>query len=110
MTGNKQLQQIQRRLDKLGKLFPIKPLPSREDLIVEMAFGFLSDEQLWIVERMEGAGRVIPSNEEELEALAAHEEAFERATKVIDTSSNEEIRRLIDEDGTFPKSTPTQHS
>ena len=101
MTGSK-IQQFQRRLDKLAKLFPVTRPPSREKLIVHMAFGLMPPEQLWIQHKMEEAGRLIPSNEEEFQALAAWVSAFERATQVIDGSSEEEIQRLIDGFGKPP--------
>jgi len=104
MTGNK-IRQFQRRLDKLAKLFPVTPPPSREDLILKMALRLMPDEQLWLVHRMLEAGQLLPSNEQELQALAAYDSAFERAAQIIDNSSKEEIQRLIDE---FDKP-PTPH-
>lgn len=101
MTGSK-IQQFQRRLDKLASLFPVKPPPSREDLIGEMAVGLVTGEQLWLVDRMLEAERLIPTNEQELQAVAAYNSAFERATQVIDSSSKEEIQRLIDKFGKLP--------
>jgi len=101
MTRSK-IQQFQRRLDKLTKLYPVTPTPSREDLIVEMALGLMQDEHLWIQHKMEDAGRSIPSNEQEFEALAAWDLAVEKAIHVIDTSSEEEIQRLIDGFGKPP--------
>jgi hypothetical protein len=101
MTGSK-IQQFQRRLDKLASLFPVTPPPSREDLIVEMAFGLMPVEHLWLLDRMLEAERLIPSNEQEFQALAAHQSAFERANQIIATSSAEEIQRLIDGFGKPP--------
>ena len=101
MTGNK-VKQLQRRLDKLAKIFPVKPPPSREDLIAEIAFGLIPSEQLWLVHSMLEAERLIPSNELELQAVCAYNSAFERATQIIDSSSEQEIQRLIDEFGKPP--------
>jgi hypothetical protein len=101
MTGNR-INQIQRRLDKLAKLFPVNPPLSREDLIAETAFGLIPTEQLWLVHCMLEADRLIPSTEEELQALVAYDAAFERAIEVIDGSSEEEIQRLIDGFGKLP--------
>ena len=70
--------------------------------VVEMALGLMPAEQLWTQHQMEEAGRLIPSNEEEFQALAAWVSAIERATQVIDGSSEEEIQRLIDGFGKLP--------
>ena len=101
MTGSK-IRQFQRRLDKLAKLFSVKPPPSREELIVEMALRLTPEEQLWLVHCMLEAGQLTPSNEQEFQAFAAYNSAFERATQVIDSSSEEEIQRLIDGFGKPP--------
>ena len=101
MTGNK-IRQFQRRLDKLGNLFPVKSPPTRENLIAEMAFRLIPGDQLWLVDRMLAAERLIPSNEEELAAVTAYNSAFEKAIQVIDNSSMEEIQRLVDKFGSPP--------
>jgi hypothetical protein len=61
-------------------------------------------DQLMLIERMCRAERSVPSSDEEFQALVAYDEAWKKATQVIDNSSKKEIQRLIDEYGTFPRS------
>jgi phage FluMu protein gp41 len=75
MTTDK-MRRIHSRLEKLGKLFPAKPVVTPEQAISVAAVQQMSGEDLMVLRRMIKAGRpLLASNERESEAVAAYRSA-----------------------------------
>ena len=87
MTGYK-MRRIQVRLEKLGKLFPEKPVITRKQDISHAAVQQMSGDDLMVLRRMIIAGRqLVVSNERESQAVAAYRSAVERVIRLTDGSS-----------------------
>ena len=95
MTGYK-MRRIQVRLEKLGKLFPEKPVVTPEQAIRRATVQQMSCEDLMTLRRMIKAGRLQASNERESQAVAAYRSAVERVIRLTGGSSKRGINRLID--------------
>jgi hypothetical protein len=95
MTGYK-MRRIQVRLEKLGKLFPEKPVVTPEQDIRRATVQQMSCEDLMTLRRMIKAGRLQASNERESQAVAAYRSAVERVIRLTGGSSKRGINRLID--------------
>jgi hypothetical protein len=95
MTGYK-MRRIQVRLEKLGKLFPEKPVVTPEQAIRRATVQQMSCEDLMTLRRMIKAGRLQASNERESQAVAAYRSAVERVIRLAGGSSKRGINRLID--------------
>lgn len=71
---------IQRRLQKLGRLVPVKPAPTPQQVISVKALPHMSGEDLLVLRRMirsRQAGQPLsPSNERESRVLEAYHSAF----------------------------------
>jgi hypothetical protein len=77
MTGYK-MRRIQVRLEKLGKLFPEKPVITRKQAVSRAAVQQMSGEDLMVLRRMIKAGRpLLASTERESQAVAAYRSAVE---------------------------------
>ena len=93
MTGYK-MRRIQVRLEKLGKLFPEKPVITRKQAISHAAVQQMSGEDLMVLRRMIKAGRPLQaSSERESQAVAAYRSAVERVIRV--TNGNPKARKSI---------------
>jgi hypothetical protein len=77
------MRQIQRRIEKLEMLFPVKPTPTPEQAVSQMALQQISGEDLMVLRSIIKAGRSLPSTERESQAVAAFRSAVERATGLI---------------------------
>ena len=87
MTGYK-MRRIQVRLEKLGRLFPEKPVVTPEQAISRAAVQQMSGEDLMVLRRMIKAGRpLLASNERESEAVAAYRSAVVAAIRLTGGSS-----------------------
>ena len=87
MNGYK-MRRIQVRLEKLGKLFPEKPVITRKQAISHAAVQQMSGEDLMVLRRMIIAGRpLLPSTEREFQAVAAYRSAVEKVIRLTDGSS-----------------------
>jgi hypothetical protein len=87
MTGDK-MRRIHSRLEKLGKLFPAKPVVTPEQAISLAAVQQMSGEDLMVLRRMIKAGRpLLASNERESEAVAAYRSAVAAAIRLTGGSS-----------------------
>src|SRR4051794_23322844 len=75
-TTGYNMRRIQVRLEKLSKLFPEKPVISREQAIGDAAVQQMSGEDLMVLRRMIIAGRQLQgSSEREALAVAAYHSA-----------------------------------
>src|SRR6202051_120075 len=73
------------RLEKLGKLFPEKPVITRKQAISHAAVQQMSGEDLMVLRRMIIAGRpLLPSTERESEAVAAYRSAIEKVIRLTE--------------------------
>src|ERR1700681_4233966 len=86
MTGYK-MRRIQVRLEKLGRLFPEKPVVTPEQDIRQATFQQMSCEDLITMRRMIKAGRLQASNEREAQAVAAYRSAVEKVIRLTEGSS-----------------------
>ena len=87
MTTDK-MRRIHSRLEKLGKLFPAKPVVTPEQAISRAAVQQMSGEDLMTLRRMIKAGRPLrASNERESEAVAAYRSAVEKVIRLMEGSS-----------------------
>src|SRR5882757_4694223 len=94
MTGYK-MRRIQVRLEKLGKLFPAKPLNTPEQAINLEVLQQMSGDDLMVLRRMIKAGRLQASNERESQAVAAHRSAVEKVIRLTGWSKRK-TATLID--------------
>ena len=86
MTGY--MRRIQVRLEKLGKLFPEKPVITQKQAINHAAVQQMSGEDLMVLRRMIIAGRQLqPSTEREFQAVTAYRSAVEKVIRLTDGSS-----------------------
>jgi len=82
MTGYK-MRRIQVRLEKLGKLFPAKPVIAQKQAISHAAVQQMSGEDLMVLRRMIIAGRQLQaSSEREAQAVAAYRSAVEKVIRL----------------------------
>ena len=82
------MRRIQVRLEKLGKLFPEKPVITQKQAISHAAVQQMSGEDLMVLRRMIIAGRpLLPSTERETEAVAAYRSAVEKVIRLTEGSS-----------------------
>ena len=89
ITGYK-MRRIQVRLEKLGKLFPEKPVITRKQAISHAAVQQMSGEDLMVLRRMIIAGRQLQaSSEREALAVAAYRSAVE-SIRLTDGSTKRE--------------------
>ena len=87
MTAQK-MRRIQVRLEKLGKLFPEKPVITRKQAISHAAVQQMSGEDLMVLRRMIIAGRQLQaSSEREALAVAAYRSAVEKVIRLTEGSS-----------------------
>jgi hypothetical protein len=87
MTGYK-MRRIQVRLEKLGKLFPEKPVITQKQAISHAAVQQMSGEDLMVLRRMIIAGRpLLASTERESQAVAAYSSAVEKVIRLTEGSS-----------------------
>ena len=87
MTGDK-MRRIHSRLEKLGKLFPAKPVVTPEQSISLSAVQQMSGEDLMVLRRMIKAGRpLLASTERESQAVAAYRSAIEKVIRLTEGSS-----------------------
>ena len=87
MTGTR-MRRIQVRLEKLGKLFPEKPVITQKQAISHAAVQQMSGEDLMVLRRMIIAGRQLQaSSEREALAVAAYRSAVEKVIRLTEGSS-----------------------
>jgi hypothetical protein len=76
------MRQIQRRIEKLAMLFPVKPTPTPEQAVNQMALQQMSGEDLMVLRSIFKAGRpLLASTERESQAVGAYRSAVERAIR-----------------------------
>ena len=90
------MRRIQVRLEKLGKLFPAKPLNTPEQAINLEVLQQMSGDDLMVLRRMIKAGRLQASNERESQAVAAHRSAVEKVIRLTGGGSKRKPPLLID--------------
>ena len=96
------MRQLRRRIEKIAMSFPAKPKPPREQMVKQMASRLTPGEDLMVLRRIMKAGRpLLAATEQESQAIAAYESAFEKATSLI----KEDLKR---QKKARPKSIPLQ--
>jgi hypothetical protein len=87
------MRRIQVRLEKLSKLFPEKPVITREQAISDAAVQQMSGEDLMVLRRMIIAGRQLQaSSEREALAVAAYRSAVERVIRARNWNPKQRVR------------------
>ena len=78
------MRQIRKRIEKIAMLFPVKPNPTPEQMVKQMALRLTPGEDLMVLWRMLKTVRpLLATTEQESQAIAAYESAFEKATSLI---------------------------
>jgi hypothetical protein len=88
---------IQVRLEKLGKLFPEKPVVTQKQTISHAAGATDSGKDLMVLRCMIKAGRALQSSsEQKILAVAAYRSGVEKVIRLTAGNSKAENHHLID--------------
>src|ERR1700730_13670768 len=90
------MRQIETRIKTLAGLLAAKPIPTPEQLIIDMALQLTSSEDLMVLRRIIKTGRpLLASTEQESRALAAYHSAVEKAIGLMNGNlKRRKIHRL----------------
>jgi hypothetical protein len=103
MTPRK-VREFQARLDELARVFPVKPPPTREEVIKSLAIRLTPSEDLMVIALMLRERRQ-PADEREFQAQAAYVSAVKKAVELTDGVSKRKKLRLVDT-GSDPSPAP----